>query len=464
MISLVLGTAFAMVNPQVLFAEELNADEEGIEFETDNIGNGNAEHESETSNENAFVQSESVDGVEVTVEAEEGVFPEGVSLSVRKCNDSERESVEETIGKEREISDHVVASYTFDIKIVDKDGEEIEPNGDVKVSFEAEEAENTNLRTDVYHVTETNEASLNAEIMNTEKDGSTVSVVTDGFSYYTVEFTYGKLQYVMQGDSEIPLADILNAVGLSGTVTEAESSNADLFSAEEMNGEWTVTAKQAFDTEEWLKVTIDGVVYEIVVTDEQESGSLGAWDGSTKAVTEVNGKYTITSAAELDWFASKVNAGESFQGKTIYITGNIDLNNREWRKIGIWNDKWIKGDIIFKDCTIKNLLSTSPYTGSNDGFNGLFGVIKVSSLKFENTVIDNANISATDAHAGIIASAIRIAENGVFSMTDCKVTGKVMGRGSNTLYQDYYFGGACGWHRTSRKQYKSRNCQFRNKC
>jgi len=84
---------------------------------------------------------------------------------------------------------------------------------------------------------------------------------------YTVEFTRGELQYVMQGDSEVPLADVLETVGLSGTVTAVEVSDSTLFSASKKDGEWVVTTHQAFSTEEWMRVTIDGVVYEIVVTD-----------------------------------------------------------------------------------------------------------------------------------------------------------------------------------------------------
>ncbi len=84
---------------------------------------------------------------------------------------------------------------------------------------------------------------------------------------YTVEFTYCEKQYVMNGDSKVPLADILETVGLSGTVTAVEVSDSTLFSASDESGEWVVIAHQAFHTEEWLRVTIDGKEYEIAVTD-----------------------------------------------------------------------------------------------------------------------------------------------------------------------------------------------------
>ena len=87
-------------------------------------------------------------------------------------------------------------------------------------------------------------------------------------SSYTVEFTYGGKQYVMNGDTTIHLSNILDYIGLSGEVSSVNVSDSSLFSASRVNGEWTVTAHQAFHTEEWMKVTIDGVMYEIVVTDD----------------------------------------------------------------------------------------------------------------------------------------------------------------------------------------------------
>lgn len=73
-------------------------------------------------------------------------------------------------------------------------------------------------------------------------DGEAAVVQTDGFSLYTVEFTYGKLAYTMPGDATIPLAHVLSAIGLAGKPTAVETSNAELFSASDESGEWVVTA------------------------------------------------------------------------------------------------------------------------------------------------------------------------------------------------------------------------------
>lgn len=84
---------------------------------------------------------------------------------------------------------------------------------------------------------------------------------------YTVEFTRDGLEYVIPGDTSVAMPEILSTFGLTGEVTAVEVSDASLFSASDETGEWIVTALQPFSTTEWMKVTINGVVYEITVTD-----------------------------------------------------------------------------------------------------------------------------------------------------------------------------------------------------
>ena len=230
----------------------------------------------------AFEESKSIDGVRITVMADEGVFPEGATLSVEKVTKAQEEQAEEAVESERDKDQNVVASYTFDIKVLDKDGNEIEPadQSKVKVSFTLDEVADRNLETNIYHITDgegsgltagasavLESANLSAEKLEVETDGDTATAETDGFSLYTVEFTYNNLQYVLNGDSSIALSEILDKVGLTGEVSAVEVSDESLFSADKETGEWIITAHQAFSTEEWMKVTINDVIYEITVTD-----------------------------------------------------------------------------------------------------------------------------------------------------------------------------------------------------
>ena len=225
-----------------------------------------------------------IDGVKVSVSAAKGVFPEGAILSVSKVSNSELNEVEETIEEERDDNEKVALSYTFDIKVLDKDGNELQPKdgAEVKVSFAANAIANENLSTNIYHV-----SGNTAEALPVTKDCENVATVeTDGFSYYTVEFTYDEKKYVMEGDSTVALSEILDYVGIVGTPTAVSVSDESLFSASDDSGEWIVTAHQAFTSKEWMKVTVDGVEYEIAVTDEQinstiNSGATYIIDGST---------------------------------------------------------------------------------------------------------------------------------------------------------------------------------------
>lgn len=101
---------------------------------------------------------------------------------------------------------------------------------------------------------------------------------------YTVEFGYGGLEYVLPGDTSVAMSDIQDALGLPGEVTAVAVSAPGLFSASKETGEWVVTAHRAFDTAEWMKVTVGGVVYEITVTDDVEPQFV-LRDGSTYVFT-----------------------------------------------------------------------------------------------------------------------------------------------------------------------------------
>lgn len=217
--------------------------------------------------DSAFDQCVQTDGVTVRVTAVDGVFPAGAALSVSTLSLSEHPEVDAVLDEARG-ANPVAASYTFDIKVLAPDGMELQPaeGGEVKVSFTLAEAADAALEVQVYHVSEDGEA-LSAQALDVETDGDTAIVTADSFSYYTVEFTYGALQYVLEGDNAVTLAEILETLGLRGEVTAVEVSDSALFSAFEEDGQWIVAALQPFDTEEWMDVVLDGVTYRIVVTD-----------------------------------------------------------------------------------------------------------------------------------------------------------------------------------------------------
>ena len=251
----------------------------------------------ETVNMPEFAGLKIVDGVVIMVTAPEGVFPEESTLLVNKVSNEEQQNVDNAVDKTRNNNVNVAASYTYDIKVLNKDGEEIQPADEqkVKVIFTLAEAENENLTADIYHITGEN-GELSAEALDTTGQGAVVMAESDGFSYYTVEFTYGEKQYVMQGDSSVELTDILSCVGITkadgnaatdSDITAVSVSDESLFSASNESGEWIVTAHQAFTSNEWMKVTVDGVEYEIVVTDDGVPSYLYDWNGKYLSASDM---------------------------------------------------------------------------------------------------------------------------------------------------------------------------------
>ena len=287
-------------------AEEEKDQEEGEEPEED------AQEESE-----AFFQETEVDDVIVKVDAEPGTFPNGAKLIVEKVNKEDEAKATEAIDEVRSEDVVVAESYTFDIKVLDEEGMEFQTAEGKKanVSFNLKRASDSNLTADVYHITETEvedgqseETFIEAKKLETETDAEDASVTaeTDGFSLYTVEFTYSNIQYVMEGDTSISLAEILAFVGLSGEVESVIVSNEELFSASYESGEWVINSHEPFSSEEWMKVVIDGVEYIINVTDDSDIVDVNTWQALMDAVK---------------------NSGN--KGKTIRLTDHLDAKGKD---------------------------------------------------------------------------------------------------------------------------------------
>ncbi|SMC79042.1 repeat domain (List_Bact_rpt), partial [Oscillospiraceae bacterium] len=211
-----------------------------------------------------FNQEAEVDGVIVSVIADEGVFPEGAYMSVERVENTENSDVliEETLDDDV----NIICTMTFDITIYDSEGNEIEPDteaGSVYVSFTDSLVADSNLDVDIYHITDEDEAIA----LDVNVEDELVVAETDGFSYYTLVFSRNSLSYELEGDTTVPLSNILDAVGLSGTVSSVTSSNTTLVSAEQTNGVWYVTSHRTFtNNSTTLTVTIGSTDYPISIT------------------------------------------------------------------------------------------------------------------------------------------------------------------------------------------------------
>ncbi|MGN0339552.1 MAG: MBG domain-containing protein [Lachnospira sp.] len=207
-----------------------------------------------------FSQSSTIDGVTITVTADKGVFPEGVTLSVKKITDdatvkqlteaaetaeaeaaasaaqvlSDDESEQNSDTENREIISEDV--YVYDITILDKNGNEIQPDeskGTVTVTFtnpEPEKYDATDMS--VFHVDEntmqatqldtqvnTTENSVQAQavhfspyVLKLAKAANTITLYTAGGvikNYQWTEEATGK--YTSSTETEFPTVTMSDA-------------------------------------------------------------------------------------------------------------------------------------------------------------------------------------------------------------------------------------------------------------
>ncbi|MBQ3031688.1 MAG: hypothetical protein IJD29_04240, partial [Anaerotignum sp.] len=105
----------------------------------------------------------------------------------------------------------------------------------------------------------------------------------------------------------------------------------------------------------------------------------------TDIVAEENGEFLIKNVDDLKAFATMVNAGNNFSGKTVKLAADIDLKNEEWTPIGNSTNKF-QGTFDGQNHMISNLLITG-----NKSDVGLFGFTTNGEIK--NLIVYNANVS-----------------------------------------------------------------------
>ncbi|MCR5119970.1 MAG: hypothetical protein K6B44_10200, partial [Lachnospiraceae bacterium] len=270
---------------------------------------------------------ESVDKIKVSVSGYFGVKdPEKLSLYVKRINAVREEEAREAVEEERGEKSEAEEAWYFDIKVLDEEGNELQPADDrgVKLSFEMDGLSGTAQETNIWHIKE-DEASgeMNAEKLQTVIEGDTVSAESDGFSVYVLEFknSVSSLEYPyaidLQGGVdehlplEIPLSDILGRTGLEVEISKITGVRIpdynidDLAARQDESGEWIIIVKRFFDERRGFEI-------QCIRTDGRE------W-ATTKTIKFLNGSlsgngikddpYLIKNADDWKVFAESVNDG-----------------------------------------------------------------------------------------------------------------------------------------------------------
>ena len=140
----------------------------------------------------AFQQGQEISGVFVMVKADPGVFPEGAKLQVKKVGKAAERKVDSAL-KEKllENRENLLQSMIFDISVLNKDGEEVQPDttkGEVKVQFShipflQEDAEK---QISVFHLDSVDAAAEKLAAEKIEEKENAVEVSAEHFSLFAV--------------------------------------------------------------------------------------------------------------------------------------------------------------------------------------------------------------------------------------------------------------------------------------
>jgi len=170
------------------------------------------------------------------------------------------------------------------------------------------------------------------------------------------------------------------------------------------------------------------------------------WTADTSWYTgDTATEYVITTAGQLVDFSQRVDDGNTFEGKTVKLGADIDLELLDengdavsFNPIGSYrNGKAFKGTFDGQNHTIKNLsqntwaLDTGYYYG--DLGLGLFGLVEDAEIK--NLKMDGAGISGESAICGTVAAC---------AYGDCTFDNITISNSNVADYQ-YYAGGIVGW-------------------
>ncbi|MFV0552669.1 MAG: hypothetical protein ACK5L6_12245 [Anaerorhabdus sp.] len=156
------------------------------------------------------------------------------------------------------------------------------------------------------------------------------------------------------------------------------------------------------------------------------------WDGEkvdTSWFENDKDTFELINAEQLAGFAQLVNSGNTFQGKTIKLSNDLDLNSKNWTPIGTIGTKPFMGTFDGNNKVISNLVCSQE---NSDLGTGLFGYMKTPGV-IKNVIVNNANLKGK-AHVGTIIGSYYTG-----NLENCKVQGNI------EIIGNYKVGGLIGF-------------------
>ena len=139
-----------------------------------------------------------------------------------------------------------------------------------------------------------------------------------------------------------------------------------------------VPIKENYRTNILGDILTTGATFKVIVDEEFQKPDY---------ITTLDGTYTLTSLADLQWFQQQVNKeGNTFKGKTVKLGADIDLQGAEWEPISGFKGTF-DGSSLTKGAADNYTISNFTVNVNKNG--GFFGSI-VGNIK--NVNIENATV------------------------------------------------------------------------
>lgn len=148
-------------------------------------------------------------------------------------------------------------------------------------------------------------------------------------------------------------------------------------------------------------------------------------------VKQVNGVYEISNAKGMFWFANEVNVGgKTFEGQTLKLVADIDLENQLWEPIGQTGQPGqFKGTFDGNSKTIKNLRIDKTSKNGTHMSAGLFGWLEQGNIYVKDLTIDGASVKGHHYVAAVAGYSYATVEN-------CTVKNAKISSVYNTVLKD----------------------------
>ncbi len=125
----------------------------------------------------------------------------------------------------------------------------------------------------------------------------------------------------------------------------------------------------------------------------------------------------IENGAQLAGVAQLVNEGTTFEGYTVTLVNDVDLQNAEWTPMGSYSaQKYFKGTFDGNNHTISNLTAGDGSTNDQGFIGASSGAVAVKNITF-----NNADIQTKGRGAVVIGHAV----NGAVTLENITITGDV---------------------------------------